>query len=175
MRTMIFGDRSWRRVAAVALVCVGATVALAQSAELPNRHDALEGVTTSGQPSEAAIAAIAAAGYKAVIDLRGPNEDRGLADEQETVEKLGMRYVNLPVDGAAGVSYANANALDKLLMDIDGPVLVHCSSSNRVGALVALRAKAAGADAESALALGLATGLSGLKTVVEQKLEDGRD
>jgi len=167
--------RPWLRAGIAVLACIGAGFALAQSAELPYRNQALEGVTTAGQPSEAALTAIAAAGYKAVIDLRGPNEDRGLADEKKTVEMLGMSYVNLPIEGAAGVSYANARALDKLLAEADGPVLVHCTSSNRVGALLALRAKQLGADAETALEVGLASGLAGLKSLVEQKLGQGQD
>jgi hypothetical protein len=74
-------------VAALATLCT--SLALAQS--LPNRHDALDGITTAGQPSADELTAVAAAGYKTVIDLRGPNEDRGL-DEKKTVEELGMSY-----------------------------------------------------------------------------------
>lgn len=160
--------------ALVALVCLGTGLALAQSAELPNRHDALKDITTAGQPSAAALSAVAAAGYKTVIDLRGPNEDRGL-DEKKTVEGLGMSYVNLPVNGASGVSYENANALDRLLANAPKPVLLHCASSNRVGALLALREKLKGADSEKALDLGVASGLSSLKPAVEKKLEAGHD
>jgi uncharacterized protein (TIGR01244 family) len=156
------------------LACCGASLALAQSIDLPNRRDVLEGITAAGQPSRAALTAAAAAGYKSVIDLRAPNEDRGL-DEQAAVEGLGMSYVNLPVDGSAGVSYANASALDKLLADAAKPVLVHCASGNRVGALLALRAKAHGADTAAALELGVASGLGSLKPVVEQKLAAGHD
>jgi protein tyrosine phosphatase (PTP) superfamily phosphohydrolase (DUF442 family) len=76
---------------------------------------------------------------------------------------------------AAGVSYANAGALDKLLAELPKPVLVHCSTGNRAGALLALRAKANGADARSALELGVANGLAGLKPVVEEKLNAGHD
>ena len=114
---------TWSLAAYVLLSCLGAGAALAQSPALPNRHDPLENVTTAGQPSEADFKAAAAAGYKSVIDLRGPTEDRGL-DEQKTVEKLGMNYVNLPVQGAGGVTYENANALDKLLADLPKPVFV---------------------------------------------------
>jgi uncharacterized protein (TIGR01244 family) len=157
-----------------ALACLVASVALAQVADLPNRHDALEGITSAGQPSKAALSAIASAGYKSVIDLRGVNEERGL-DEKATVEMLGMRYANLPVDGAAGVTYANARALDNLLAELPKPVLVHCSTGNRSGALLALRARANGADAEAALELGVANGLAGLRPVVEEKLLAGHD
>jgi uncharacterized protein (TIGR01244 family) len=158
----------------ILLAFFGASLVRAQSVDLPNRRDVLEGITSAGQPSQAALSAAAAAGYKSVIDLRAPNEDRGL-DEKAAVESLGMSYVNLPVDGPPGVSYANASALDKLLAEAPKPVLVHCASGNRVGALLALRAKAHGADAAAALELGVAAGLGSLQPIVEQKLAAGRD
>jgi protein tyrosine phosphatase (PTP) superfamily phosphohydrolase (DUF442 family) len=156
------------------LACFGTGLAIAQSVDLPNRNDVLEGITTAGQPSAEALAAVAAAGYKSVIDLRGPTEDRGF-DEQSTVEMLGMSYVSLPVAGAAGVTYANASELDRLLADLPKPVLLHCSTSNRVGALLALRAQQGGADSQSALDFGTANGLVSLKPAVEQKLAAGHD
>lgn len=166
---------AWLRAAFALLACIGAGSALAQSAELPNRHDVLEGITAAGQPSAAALEAAAQAGYKSVIDLRPLTEDHGF-DEKATVEGLGMSYVNLPVAGAAGVTYANASELDKLLATLPKPVLLHCASSNRVGAMLALRAKANGADAAAALDLGVANGLgASLKPVVEQKLGAGHD
>lgn len=164
----------WLRRILTLFASFGASLALAQSTELPNRHDVLEGITAAGQPSAAALEAAAAAGYKSVIDLRALTEDRGF-DEKAKVEGLGMSYVALPVAGAAGVSYANASALDKLLAEAPKPVLLHCASGNRVGALLALRAKAEGADAAAALELGVANGLGSLKSVVEQKLAEGHD
>jgi uncharacterized protein (TIGR01244 family) len=163
-----------RRLVIAALVCAAAGVALAQTAELPNRRDVIDGVTSAGQPSAAALESAAEAGYRSVIDLRAPTEDRGF-DEKATVEGLGMSYVSLPVDGAGGVSYANAGELDKLLAELPKPILVHCASGNRVGALLALRAKAAGMDDAAALELGVANGLGGLKSTVEQKLATGHD
>jgi uncharacterized protein (TIGR01244 family) len=163
-----------RRMTFASLACAAASFAFAQSAELPNRHDVLEGITAAGQPSVAALEAAAKAGYKSVIDLRALTEDRGF-DEQSTVQGLGMSYVSLPVDGAAGVSYANADELDKLLATLPKPILVHCASSNRVGALLALRANAAGMDDAAALELGVANGLGSLKGAVEQKLSAGHD
>lgn len=165
---------AWLRTSVAALACSVASLALAQSTELPNRHDVLEGITAAGQPSAAALEAAAKSGYKSVIDLRALTEDRGF-DEKGTVEGLGMNYVSLPVDGAASVSYANAGELDKLLAELPKPILVHCASGNRVGALLALRAKADGADNAAALELGVANGLGSLKGAVEQKLSAGHD
>jgi hypothetical protein len=66
-----------RRVVLASLACVATGFAFAQSAELPNRRDVIEGITAAGQPSAAALEAAAKAGYKSVIDLRAPNENRG--------------------------------------------------------------------------------------------------
>jgi len=174
MSSLTMNGATRSRTLLTLLAFFGTSMAFAQSAELPNRRDVLEGITTAGQPSQAALSAAAAAGYKSVIDLRAPSEDRGL-DEKAAVESLGMSYVNLPVDGSGGVSYANARALDKLLAEAPKPVLVHCASGNRVGALLALRAKIHGADDAAALELGVASGLGGLQPVVEQKLAAGHD
>jgi uncharacterized protein (TIGR01244 family) len=163
-----------RRVVLASLACVATGFAFAQSAELPNRRDVIEGVTAAGQPSAADLEAAAKAGYRSVIDLRAPTEDRGF-DEKSKVEGLGMSYVSLPVEGAAGVTYANAGKLDKLLAELPKPILLHCSSGNRVGALLALRAKALGVDDGAALELGVANGLGSLKSAVEQKLATGHD
>jgi uncharacterized protein (TIGR01244 family) len=174
-RLSINSRTNWLRAAIALLAGVSTSVVLAQSAELPNRHDVIEGVTAAGQPSAAALEAAAKAGYRSVIDLRPLTEDHGF-DEKAAVEGLGMSYVNLPVAGAAGVTYASASELDRLLATLPKPVLVHCSSSNRVGAILALRAKANGADAEAALELGVANGLgSSLRPVVELKLATGHD
>jgi uncharacterized protein (TIGR01244 family) len=160
--------------AVLALSAFGVGQAFAQSTDLPNRKDPIPGITTAGQPSADQLAGVAKSGIKTVIDLRGLAEDRGM-DERAAVEKLGMSYVTLPVEGGTGVTFANATALDKLLGSAKGPVLVHCATGNRAGALLALRAKLKGADNDAALALGIASGLTGLKPAVEKKLEQGHD
>jgi hypothetical protein len=114
MSSLTMNGTTRSRTVLTLLAFFGASMAFAQPTELPNRRDVLEGITTAGQPSQAALSAAAAAGYKSVIDLRAPSEDRGL-DEKAAVESLGMSYMNLPVDGSGGVSYANASALDRLL------------------------------------------------------------
>ncbi|MGD8324712.1 MAG: sulfur transferase domain-containing protein, partial [Gammaproteobacteria bacterium] len=119
---------------------------------LMNRAEPLPNVVTSGQPDADSINELAGAGYVAVIDLRGIDEDRGF-DERAVVESAGMSYISLPVSGAADVTYENAALLDDILGNVRGPVLLHCASSNRVGALLSLRARMQGASQEDALAL----------------------
>jgi len=161
--------------AVVVLVTLSFTgTTFAQALDLPNEKAPLEGITTSGQLTAAQLRAVASAGYRTVIDLRAPSEDRGM-NEKTAVDALGMTYVNLPVDGAAGVTFANAAALDALLSNAAQPVLLHCSTGNRAGALLALRAKLRGADDAAALALGVAAGVTALKPTLEQKLAQGHD
>ena len=128
-------------------------------------------LASSGQPDEAALKAFSENGYEAVIDLRGANESRGL-DEQAVVEKLGMSYVALPVSKAADMSFEKARELDEIIKSFEGPVLVHCGSGNRVGALLALRASAQGASDEEALELGRSAGLTRSENLVRERLNE---
>lgn len=133
--------------------------------------DGAAGIASAGQPDAAALEAFAAAGYVAVIDLRGVGEDRGL-DEPAVAERFGLEYISLPIPSAVAVTFENADKLDRLLARIDGPVLVHCASGNRVGALLALRESRSGADDEQAVAYGRQAGLTRLESVIRQRLAD---
>lgn len=131
--------------------------------------EAVNGITSSGQPDEAALKVFSDSGYAAVIDLRGAGEDRGF-DEQQVAEQLGLEYVSLPITEREAINFENATKLDQLLMQYDEPVLIHCGSGNRVGALLALRASLNGADDEAALATGREAGLTSLEAVVSERL-----
>lgn len=130
----------------------------------------VDGITPAGQPDESAFKVFAANGYEAVIDLRTEGESRGL-DEQAVVEGLGMEYVPFPIDGD-GITFENAESLDAMIDQYEGPVLIHCASSNRVGALLALRASLDGADNEAALEIGKAGGLKSLEGHVREVLNE---
>ena len=102
---------------------------------LRNTNQPLEGVATAGQPEEGHFGRLASAGYRAVIHLRGPGEDRGL-DEPEAIRRAGMEYANLPV-GYEDVDDETFERFRELMAEPERrPVLVHCASANRVGALL---------------------------------------
>lgn len=166
--------------AAVLFGCA-ATDALRPAAELPVVHlspraildepaqlDGVEYLST-GQPTAALLDEIAGRGYVAVIDLRGVDEDRGI-DEQSEVEARGMRYVGFPVATTAAATYVRAEEFVELLRTVNGPVLMHCASGNRVGSLLALAARADGLDADAAFAVGENAGLTRWRKAIEQKL-----
>jgi uncharacterized protein (TIGR01244 family) len=73
------------------------------------------------------------AGSTTIIDLRTAEE--GVADERVAVESLGMRYVNVPVDGAE-IRDDDVARLRTLLDAASGqPVILHCASGNRAAML----------------------------------------
>ena len=131
---------------------------------------AVDGISAAGQPDEAALQVFAESGYAAVIDLRTENEDRGF-DEAAVVAGLGMDYVSMPIAGSADVNVANALKLEALIASYDGPVLVHCASSNRVGALLAIADYENNGDRDAALAKGKAAGMTQLEGRVEEVLD----
>lgn len=129
----------------------------------------VDGITSAGQPDEIAFRVFAQSGYRTVIDMRMPDENRGL-DEPALVESLGMRYVALPTSGDT-ITFDQARRLEELIEASDGPVLVHCASANRVGALFALSEYAATGDLEQALETGRKGGLTRLEGAVRKAIE----
>lgn len=128
----------------------------------------------AGQPDETALRAAREAGYTTVVNLRTDAEPIGF-DERAVVEGLGMRYLQIPVAGAAGVTEDNARALRAAIYEAaPQPVLVHCGTANRVGALVAVASALDGASVDEALADGRRAGLLGLEPTVRALLEARR-
>ncbi|WP_372760106.1 hypothetical protein [Pseudoalteromonas sp.] len=124
-------------------------------------------VFTGGQPSAEQLAVLAKLGIKHVINLRPASEQS--FDESATVQQLEMQYHSIPVAGANDVSYENAQQLAELLAKYNNePVFLHCASSNRVGALIALDAHKQGLSAEAAIEKGRRFGLTSLAPVVTQ-------
>jgi uncharacterized protein (TIGR01244 family) len=131
----------------------------------------VNGLSTAGQPDAAALKVFAEQGYTTVIDLRTEQEDRGM-DESAVIGALGMEYIILPIGSAEAISFENAKKLDKLIAEADGPVLVHCGSANRVGALLALSKSLVGVDDEAAIDYGRDAGMSSLEGRVQQVLSE---
>ena len=131
----------------------------------------IDGISAAGQPDAAALKVFAEQGYTTVIDLRAKPENRGM-DEAAVINDLGMEYVVIEIDKPEDINFDNARALDKLIADAEGPVLVHCKSSNRVGALLALRESLHGADNAAALEYGKEAGMTRLEGRVKEVLSN---
>ncbi len=102
---------------------------------LTNAACPLPGVGTGGQPDSAGLAALGRAGFRAVLDLRMPDEPRG-HDEPAIARAAGLSYRSLPVSPAT-LTDETFDRFRSLMRDsLATPVLVHCASGNRVGALM---------------------------------------
>lgn len=68
-----------------------------------------------------------------MLNLR--TEQEGSLEEKPRVEALGLEYYNIPI-GSDGISPEQVALFSKILGDAaNRPVLIHCASSNRVGAM----------------------------------------
>lgn len=92
-------------------------------------------VYLGGQPSEAALGALKDAGVRHVVCLRTEGEDAGF-DEQQIVQNHDMRFHN-PAFGSADelTDPVFLRLRDLLSNKSNRPLLLHCASGNRVGAV----------------------------------------
>jgi len=146
----------------VALVAVAAATAAeppqaVEAGSIPNYRLLQPGLATAGQPAPEALAKLKDMGFRTVVNLRTAQE--GAAEERAVVEAQGLRYDSVPVT-ADSLSLADAEAVEKVLHDpSSGLVLLHCASSNRVGAVWALIQAREGKTLDEALAAGREGGL----------------
>jgi uncharacterized protein (TIGR01244 family) len=114
-------------------------------------------LAAAGQPTPDALRKLKEMGFKTVVNLRA--EAEGPPDEAEIVRAAGLSYLSVPVT-AKSFGPAAVEAVESALKDpAAGPVLLHCASSNRVGAVVAAMEARKGAAIDKALAAGALAGL----------------
>ncbi len=114
-------------------------------------------LATSGKPSPATLAKLKELGFRTAVDLRQPAE--GVEAARKAVEEQGLRFVSVPVSPQT----FRANDAKKIAAILDdpkaAPVLLYCSSSNRVGAVIAVVEGLNGRPRDEALAEGKKAGL----------------
>lgn len=137
--------------------------------EVKNLKDVGDGVYSSGQPTQVQLDRLAKAGIKHIVNLRTADELN--FDEADFSKQSGLEYHSIPIAGGTGVTHQNAKLLAAKLAELKGqPVLVHCGSGNRVGALVALETAMNGEDIDKSIELGKAWGLTTLEALVRDRL-----
>jgi uncharacterized protein (TIGR01244 family) len=140
---------------------------------LSTARSPVPGVLVAGRIATGDIESLREAGIRHVVDLT-PDEETPAFDEAAAVRAAGLGYSNLPLRGAADLTHANVVAFDALMRDARQPVLVHCASGNRVGAMAALRAAwIDGKPVDDAVAVGKEWGLAGLEDDVRLQIATG--
>jgi uncharacterized protein (TIGR01244 family) len=146
-------------VTAAALLSAAEPPARVPSSEIPAYTLVRPGLAAAGQPTPDALRKLKEMGFKTVVNLRTEAEGTTQAERQE-VEALGLRYVSVPVSPQT-FSRADVEAVRKVLDDpAAGPVLLHCGSANRVGAVLGVIEADKGVTLEAAEAEAKRAGLS---------------
>ena len=138
-------DLPVRRLLAPALSCLALLAACAaqpdaqpviENAELgttKNVH-ALGDVWTAGQPSAEDLERARDAGFKTIATTRHARETPGF-DEEQLVTELGLGYVEIPFAGPEELTDEVFDRSRELLQTAERPLLFHCGSANRIGAV----------------------------------------
>jgi len=136
-----------------------------QLVPIPGARMPLPGIVTGGVPSEENLRQAKQLGYRSVLSLLPPEDNKSEA----LVTQLGMYFISIPIAGAEDLTEENALKLgDVLSAPQSWPLIMHCQSGNRSGALLALHAfYVEGATVDEALELGDAAGLTKLRNAVE--------
>ena len=123
-----------------------------------------------GALNEEKVAALAKAGVELVINLQ--SEDELSFNESAAVERAGMSYEHLPINGAEELKQLKILAFDNILRQYHGKKMaMHCGSGNRVGAAIALRAGwLRGRKMDTAMERGRSHGLTKLEQEVHNRL-----
>jgi uncharacterized protein (TIGR01244 family) len=147
---------------AALILTLGASLAagagIPESLDAPNYKRLSPSLAVSGRPSKEALASLKAAGFRTAIDLRQPAE--GVTSSRDAVEAQGLRFVSVPVSPDT-FTLEDVQKVEAVLTDQKAaPVLLYCSSSNRVGAALAVVEYLRGRSKDEALAEGRKAGLS---------------
>lgn len=132
----------------------------------------LRGILTGGCPSNRDLKRLAQAGFRSVLDLRPSSEWQG-EDFAAQVRAAGLEFLHLPIDGLQDMQPEQTRQFLAYWNDeTRRPMLIHCASGNRVGAMLALAKHRAGeANVEKALELGRAAGLTRSEQDIRTLLE----
>lgn len=93
-----------------------------------------KGVFLASQPSLADFEQAKQGGVKTVINLRNASEQEDF-DEKAFIEGLDLTYHNAPFGSPDELTDAKFDEVRSLLRETKRPILLHCSSANRVGAV----------------------------------------
>ncbi len=105
--------------------------------EIPNFDKVNSQIYRGGQPTEDGLKQLAHMGVKTILDLQeGGSRARR---EEDLVNSLGMRYVNVPM---RGMQVPSSDQIERVLATLEnraeGPVFVHCKrGADRTGMVIA--------------------------------------
>ncbi|MBD1920983.1 hypothetical protein H6F77_07765 [Microcoleus sp. FACHB-831] len=88
----------------------------------------------AGQLTSDQLPQITQQGFKSVVNLRSPDEEGFLSNEQQEIEALGLYYINVPIK-VEGINDEVAAQVLQKIDELSKPALVHCNNSMRSAAI----------------------------------------
>jgi protein tyrosine phosphatase (PTP) superfamily phosphohydrolase (DUF442 family) len=163
-RSELFERCPMKTIFAASLFCllVGLLAAKTEAANsdegkglnLLNRIDYSPSLTTSGQPTGAELALIAAADYDRVIFLAFSNHPKAVAHEDDMVRGLGLQFIHIPVEWESPSLGDFAAFAAVMQAHGSGRTLVHCEVNFRASVFGFLyQVLYEGADLDEAMSL----------------------
>ena len=95
-------------------------------------------IAIAGQLTLSELPDIAHAGYQTIVNLRSPDEPGFIPEEQHKLERLGLRYLNIPVQ----IKALNPTTILEIihqLSSVPKPMLIHCDSGVRASIVVLMQ------------------------------------
>lgn len=118
-----------------------------------------DGIFLASQPTPEDLERAKELGVRTVINQRPESEMKDF-DERAVVTSLGMVYANPGWNGPEALTDEIIDETRALLRTSDGPILMHCASANRSGAIwLAYRVLDDGIDVEDAVVEAKTVGL----------------
>ncbi len=128
------------------LIAVAAMVFVSGSAFAQVTKETVPGITNfskvettiacAGATAPSAVADVKKMGYKAIVNLRMPNEAGAELEAEEAAAKAaGITYFHLPFNTAAPDPAIVEKFLAAVSAPANQPAFVHCASANRASAL----------------------------------------
>jgi uncharacterized protein (TIGR01244 family) len=91
-------------------------------------------LSIAGQISSEQLQELASAGFKSVLNLRSPDEQTFLHDEQQQAETAGLQYANVPLNPKEINQQLTTEAI-QAVDNLPKPILIHCAGGARAGGI----------------------------------------
>jgi protein tyrosine phosphatase (PTP) superfamily phosphohydrolase (DUF442 family) len=114
--------------------------------DAPNVVEISPKLVTSGQPTAAALAALAEQGFGAVVYLAPPTVPDAVKEEPAILARQGIAYVNVPIDFMRPEARDYEAFAAAMAANEGRKVLVHCQVNMRASSMVFLHRVIAGRE-----------------------------
>ncbi|ALF56080.1 beta-lactamase [Nostoc piscinale CENA21] len=101
---------------------------------MTNTKKISDDLSAAGQITPEQLQQAASEGFKSVINLRSPDEQGFLSDEQQQAEAAGLKYANVPLKPTEPNHELTKAALEEIA-DLPKPILIHCAAGARASGI----------------------------------------